>query len=135
MSLFKEKKKKVYKKKSKIEQTTIDSKHNHKLEYYDDIEKSIPTIKNELHRIEKELNFENLTVKKYINFGIFFSFINTNLGMKAHEIVSKIFNNFLSKTPITCLVTSAGLLKGPIILKIVLFPIFFLTGPTNLIAL
>lgn len=45
-------------------------------------------------RIEKELNFENLTVKKYINFGIFFSFINTNLGMKAHEIVSKIFNNF-----------------------------------------
>ena len=45
-------------------------------------------------RIEKELNFENLTVKKYINFGIFLSFIDTSLGMKAHEIVSKIFNNF-----------------------------------------
>ncbi len=45
-------------------------------------------------RIEEELNFENITVKKYINFGIFLSFINTNLGFKSHEIVSRIFRNF-----------------------------------------
>tara|TARA_B100001939_G_C16876684_1_gene588968 strand:- start:352 stop:1065 length:714 start_codon:yes stop_codon:yes gene_type:complete len=45
-------------------------------------------------RIEKELNFENLAVQKYINFGIFLSFIDTHLGIKAHEIVSKIFKNF-----------------------------------------
>ena len=43
--------------------------------------------------------------------------------------------SFLSKTPTTCLFTKAGLLNGPIMLKIVLFPIFFLVGPTNLIAL
>ena len=45
-------------------------------------------------RIKKELEFENLTVKKYINFGIFLSFINTNLGLKAHYFISKIFKNF-----------------------------------------
>ena len=45
-------------------------------------------------RIQKELNFENLTVQKYINFGIFLSFINTNLGLKAHSIISKLFKNF-----------------------------------------
>ena len=50
-------------------------------------------------------------------------------------ISAKILSNFLSKTPTTCLVTSAGLLKGPIILNIVLLPIFFLVGPTNFIAL
>lgn len=55
MSLFKEKKKKVYKKKNSIEQTTIDSKHNVKLEYYDSIEKNIPNIKNEISKIEKEI--------------------------------------------------------------------------------
>ena len=49
--------------------------------------------------------------------------------------IAKIFNSFLSKTPTTCLSTRAGLLKGPIILKIVLLPIFFLVGPTYLIAL
>ena len=45
-------------------------------------------------RIEEELNFENITVKKYINFGIFLSFINTNIGFKAHKIVSRIFRDF-----------------------------------------
>lgn len=45
-------------------------------------------------RIEKELNFENLKVQKYINFGIFLSFINTNLGLKAHEVISNMFKNF-----------------------------------------
>ena len=46
-----------------------------------------------------------------------------------------VFNNFLSNTPTTCLSTRAGLLSGPIILNIVLFPIFFLVGPTYFIAL
>ena len=46
-----------------------------------------------------------------------------------------ISRSFLSKTPTICLLTFAGLLKGPIILKIVLFPIFFLVGPTYFIAL
>ena len=45
-------------------------------------------------RIEKEINFENVTVKKYINFGIFLSFVSTNLGFKAHKIISRIFKNF-----------------------------------------
>ena len=54
---------------------------------------------------------------------------------KLLKALAKIFNSFLSKTPTTCLLTRAGLLKGPIILKIVLFPIFFLVGPTYLIAL
>jgi anthranilate phosphoribosyltransferase len=58
-----------------------------------------------------------------------------NFKFKFLSPSAKIFSNFLSKTPTTCLSTRAGLLKGPIILKIVLFPIFFLTGPTNLIAL
>jgi hypothetical protein len=47
-----------------------------------------------IKKIEKEIKFENLTLKKYLNFGIFLSFIDTNLGMKAHEIVAKIFKNF-----------------------------------------
>ena len=46
------------------------------------------------NRVEKELKFENLTVKKYINFGIFLSIFDTNLGLKVHEIISKIFKNF-----------------------------------------
>lgn len=46
------------------------------------------------NRIEKEMNYENVTVIKYINFGIFLSFVSTNLGLKAHEIVSKIFKKF-----------------------------------------
>jgi 2-polyprenyl-3-methyl-5-hydroxy-6-metoxy-1,4-benzoquinol methylase len=45
-------------------------------------------------RIEKEMNYENVTVIKYINFGIFLSFVSTNLGLKTHEIVSKIFKKF-----------------------------------------
>jgi hypothetical protein len=45
-------------------------------------------------RIEKEINFENVSVKKYINFGIFLSFVSTNFGLKAHKIVSRIFKNF-----------------------------------------
>lgn len=45
-------------------------------------------------RVKKELSFENLTVKKYINFGIFLSFFDTNLGLKVNEIISKIFKNF-----------------------------------------
>ena len=45
-------------------------------------------------RIEEELNFENITVKKYINFGIFLCFINTNIGFKAHKIISRIFRDF-----------------------------------------
>ena len=53
----------------------------------------------------------------------------------ASKAFAKIFNNFLSKTPTTCFLTRAGLLSGPIILNIVLLPIFFLVGPTNLIAL
>ena len=48
---------------------------------------------------------------------------------------ANIFKSFLSKTPTTCRLTRAGLLRGPIMLNIVLFPIFFLVGPTNLIAL
>lgn len=38
--------------------------------------------------------YENITVNKYINFGIFLSFVSTNLGLKAHKIVSRIFNKF-----------------------------------------
>ena len=45
-------------------------------------------------RIEKEINFEKVTVMKYINFGIFLSFVSTNLGLKAHKIVSSMFKNF-----------------------------------------
>ena len=45
-------------------------------------------------RVEKEMNYENVAVIKYINFGIFLSFVSTNLGLKAHEIVSKIFKKF-----------------------------------------
>ena len=62
MSLFKEKKKKVYKKKNTLEQTTIDSKHNNQLEYYTTLEKNIPSIKNELMKIEKEI--DNLSKHK-----------------------------------------------------------------------
>ena len=59
----------------------------------------------------------------------------SSMGIKVAKASAKILNNFLSKTPTTCLSTNAGLLKGPIILNIVLLPIFFLVGPTNLIAL
>jgi len=45
-------------------------------------------------RIKKELNFKNITVEKYINFGIFLSILNFNLGLKANDIVSKIFKNY-----------------------------------------
>lgn len=45
-------------------------------------------------RIENEMIYENITVNKYINFGIFLSFVSTNLGLKAHKIVSRIFNKF-----------------------------------------
>tara|TARA_B100000925_G_scaffold26247_2_gene17658 strand:+ start:1473 stop:2663 length:1191 start_codon:yes stop_codon:yes gene_type:complete len=62
MSLFKEKKKKVYKKKNTLEQTTIDSKHNNQLEYYTTLEKNIPSIKNELIKLEKEI--DNLSKHK-----------------------------------------------------------------------
>ena len=61
--------------------------------------------------------------------------IQANFNFKFCKAFAKIFNNFLSKTPTTCLSTNAGLLNGPIILNIVLFPIFFLVGPTNFIAL
>ena len=63
-----------------------------------------------------------LTIQAYLTFTFF-------------KASAKIFNKFLSKTPTTCLSTRAGLLSGPIILNIVLLPIFFLVGPTNLIAL
>lgn len=45
-------------------------------------------------RIENEMIYENITVNKYINFGIFLSFVSTNLGLKAHKIVSRIFNKY-----------------------------------------
>ena len=60
---------------------------------------------------------------------------DANFIFKFFNPSAKIFNNFLSNTTTTCLSTRAGLLKGPIMLKIVLLPIFFLTGPTNLMAL
>lgn len=47
-----------------------------------------------IKRIENDLKFKKLTVKKYINFGIFLSLINVNLGLKADELISKIFKNF-----------------------------------------
>ena len=45
-------------------------------------------------RIEKEVNFENVRVEKYINFGIFLSFFSTNFGLKADKTVSRIFKDF-----------------------------------------
>lgn len=45
-------------------------------------------------RIEEEINFDNIVVKKYINFGIFLSFINTNFGIKVNELISKFFKNY-----------------------------------------
>ena len=47
-----------------------------------------------LARINEEFNYKNVTVKKYINFGIFFSFFNTNLAFKTHKLIAKLFNNF-----------------------------------------
>ena len=47
-------------------------------------------------------------------------------SLRLDKASAKVFNKFLSKTPTTCLLTRAGLLNGPIMLKIVLFPIFFL---------
>ena len=61
--------------------------------------------------------------------------IQANLISKFFKASANIFKSFLSKTPTTCRFTNAGLLNGPIILNIVLFPIFFLVGPTNFIAL
>jgi len=47
-----------------------------------------------LARINEEFNYKSVTVKKYINFGIFFSFFSTNLAFKAHKLIAKLFNNF-----------------------------------------
>ena len=45
-------------------------------------------------RIKEEINFENISVRKYIYFGIFLSFINTNFGIKVNELISKVFKNY-----------------------------------------
>ena len=45
-------------------------------------------------RIKEEFKYKNVTVKKYINFGIFMSFFSKNLGFKAEKIIAKLFNNF-----------------------------------------
>ena len=45
-------------------------------------------------RIKEEFKYKNITVKKYINFGIFMSFFSKNLGFKAEKIIAKLFNNF-----------------------------------------
>ena len=55
MSLFKEKKRRFIKK-PRVEQTTIDSKHNDRLEYYSDLEKDLPNLKLELDKIEADLD-------------------------------------------------------------------------------
>lgn len=45
-------------------------------------------------RIKEEINFKNVSVKKYINFGIFTSFFNHNVALKFENYLSKIFNCF-----------------------------------------
>ena len=45
-------------------------------------------------RIKEEINFKIVSVKKYINFGIFTSFFNHNVALKFENYLSKIFNCF-----------------------------------------
>jgi len=47
-----------------------------------------------VNRIKKELDYSSITIKKYINFGIFMSYFNHELGLKFHEIISILFKNF-----------------------------------------
>jgi len=47
-----------------------------------------------VNRIKKEFNYSSITIKKYINYGIFMSLFNHNIGLKFHEIISKLFKNF-----------------------------------------
>ena len=45
-------------------------------------------------RIKEEINFKNVSVKKYINFGIFTSFFNHKVALKFENYLSKVFNCF-----------------------------------------
>tara|TARA_B100001250_G_C19811542_1_gene795926 strand:+ start:134 stop:847 length:714 start_codon:yes stop_codon:yes gene_type:complete len=50
--------------------------------------------KNSSMKILKETSFSKIEVKKILNFGVFFSIINHNVGAKIENIIEKIFNNY-----------------------------------------
>ena len=49
--------------------------------------------KLKLHNLASK-HFENIKITKIINFGIFFSIINHDLGTKVEKLFSELFNNF-----------------------------------------
>jgi 2-polyprenyl-3-methyl-5-hydroxy-6-metoxy-1,4-benzoquinol methylase len=50
--------------------------------------------KYDIQRIKSELKYEKLKIKKYINFGIFFSVLNTKLGNKISSFINKFFQGY-----------------------------------------
>lgn len=62
-----------------------------------------------VRKVQKEFNMYNLKIKKYINFGIFSSFISHNLGLKFNKIISEKLNSYFGYSliisinkPVTC---------------------------------
>ena len=50
--------------------------------------------KNKITNILKRSDFEDIEVKKIVNFGIFFSIFSHNLGLKIEKLIEKYFSNF-----------------------------------------
>lgn len=46
------------------------------------------------NRIKKEFNFSDIKIKKFINFGIFLSFLNHNLAIKFEQFISNLFKGY-----------------------------------------
>ena len=50
--------------------------------------------KNKITNILKRSDFEDIEVKKIVNFGIFFSIFSHNLGLKIEKLIEKYFSNY-----------------------------------------
>lgn len=50
--------------------------------------------KNKITNILQRSDFEDIEVKKIVNFGIFFSIFSHNLGLKIEKLIEKYFSNY-----------------------------------------
>lgn len=50
--------------------------------------------KNKITNILQRFDFEDIEVKKIVNFGIFFSIFSHNLGLKIEKLIEKYFSNY-----------------------------------------
>ena len=50
--------------------------------------------KNKITNILNKSDFEDIEVKKIVNFGIFFSIFSHNLGLKIEKLIEKYFSNY-----------------------------------------